>query len=67
MKKIDFKRYVVVGSRRLVEHAYSTELGNVKALDYAIDCADHESMRGKVYGETEDRSRTEVYCATFAQ
>lgn len=59
MKK--FSRYVVVGSRRHVEHGYSTQLGASVALSYATDCADHPVMKGRVFGESDDGSRQLVY------
>lgn len=54
-----YERYVVVGSRKLTEHGYSTKVHN--ALQYAIDCADHYTMKGRVFGESSDGSRTLVY------
>lgn len=59
MKK--FERYVVVGTKRLGEHGYSTRLGDQKALNYAIECADHFTMSGRVFGESSDGSRELIY------
>ncbi len=56
-----FTRYIVVGSRKLIEHGYSTMLGDDKARRYAVDCANHYTMQGSVYGETRDGSRQLVY------
>ena len=56
-----YVRYVVVGSKKLVEHAYSTQLGGGKALQYALDCANHFTMKGNVYGESANGSRELVY------
>ena len=55
-----YARYVVVGSKKLVEHGYSTQIGR-EALNYAIQCADHHSMQGNVYGETTSGERELVY------
>jgi hypothetical protein len=59
--KNQYKRYVVVGSKKLGEHGYSTALGTSQALDYAIQCADHHSMYGRVFGETSEGYRELVY------
>lgn len=54
-------RYVVVGSKKLTEHAYSSLLGSEKALSFATDCADHHSMNGRVFGESINGDREIVY------
>lgn len=56
-----FTRYVVVGSRKPIEHGYSTQLGSSKALEYAVDCANHPTMEGRVFGEAANGSRELVY------
>lgn len=56
-----YVKYVAVGQDKGIEHPYSTKLGNVNALNTAINCADHPSMRGQVFGEKEDGSRELVY------
>jgi hypothetical protein len=56
-----YTRYVVVGGKKLTEHGYSTQLGNQNALNYAIECADHHSMNGRVFGENNDGSRELIY------
>jgi hypothetical protein len=55
-----YKRYVVVGAKRLSEHSYSTEIGR-ESVNFAISCADHPSMKGRVFGESFDGSRELVY------
>jgi len=54
-------RYIVQGSKRLKEHTYSTLFWGKKALDYAISCAEHPSMYGRVYGQKLDGSTELVY------
>lgn len=56
-----YVKYVAVGQEKGVEHAYSTKIGHMKALNTAINCADHPSMKGQVFGELEDGSRVLVY------
>ena len=55
-----YARYVVVGSKKLVEHGYSAQIG-ANALNYAIQCADHHSMHGSVYGEDTKGNRELIY------
>jgi len=59
-----YERYVVVGSRRLVEHSYNLAIGSREALRYAVDCADHFTMQGRVFGEDRTGARTLVYVST---
>lgn len=60
-----YTRYVVVGSKKVTEHGYSTQLGNQNALNYAINCADHHSMIGRVFGENNDGSRELIYTSNY--
>lgn len=59
--KNTYSRYVVEAGNGRFVHSYSTQLGNQKALDFAITCADHFSTRGKVYGEDSSRNKTLLY------
>lgn len=59
MKK--YVRYIVEGSKKLQEHSYSAEINHREALNYAIQCADHKSMAGKVYGLTTNGEKHLIY------
>ncbi len=54
-----YKRYVVVGSKKLIEHSYDASLNN--SYVYAVDCANHPTMQGRVFGEGFDGSRALLY------